>query len=225
MGSTVPRGGRLEDGRTASALPCNMALASSFDRELAEEYGKVIAEECIENGIQIILGPGINLMRTPMNGRNFEYMGEDPVLAGQIAAGYVRGCQSEGVAACPKHLALNNQEHCRTISDSRCDWNTIKELYLEAFRIVIEETSPWTIMSSIAQSATEGDRAKTSKRRKAQKLLCRENHALHSTKCDGGRPRKENRKDQQICFTPTLSAASTIQVNDISAVPVIYVSG
>ena len=81
------------------------------------------------------------------------------------------------------------------------------------------------IMPSIAQSATEGDCAKTSKRRKAQKLLCRENHALHSTKCDGGRPRKENRKDQQICFTPTLSAASTIQVNDISAVPVIYVSG
>ena len=67
----------MEDGRTASALPCNMALASSFDRELAEEYGKVIAEECIENGIQIIFGPGINLMRTPMNGRNFEYVGED----------------------------------------------------------------------------------------------------------------------------------------------------
>lgn len=143
-----PQGVRMEDGRSATALPCNMALAASFDTELAEEYGKILAEECIANGFQIIFGPGINLMRTPLNGRNFEYMGEDPVLAGKIGAAYVRGCQSEGVAACPKHLALNNQEICRTNGSSNCDWETIRNLYLEAFRIIVKEASPWSIISS-----------------------------------------------------------------------------
>lgn len=143
-----PQGVRLEDGRNTTALPCNMALAASFDRELAFEYGKILALECIDNGFQIIFGPGLNLMRTPMNGRNFEYMGEDPVLAGKIGAAYVSGSQSEGVAACPKHLALNNQEICRTTGSSNCDWDVIRNLYLEAFRIIVKEAKPWTIMSS-----------------------------------------------------------------------------
>ena len=143
-----PQGVRLEDGRTTTALPCNMALAASCDRELAFEYGKILALECIDNGFQIIFGPGLNLMRTPMNGRSFEYMGEDPVLAGKIGAAYVSGSQSEGVAACPKHLALNNQEICRTNGSSNCDWEVIRNLYLEAFRIIVKEAKPWTVMSS-----------------------------------------------------------------------------
>ena len=147
-GADGPQGLRMEDERNASALPCTMALAASFDTELAEKYGEVLAEECVANGFQIIFGPGVNLMRTPLNGRNFEYMGEDPLLAGKIAAAYVRGCQSKGVAACPKHLALNNQEICRTNGSSNCDWETIRNLYLEAFRIIVKEASPWCIMSS-----------------------------------------------------------------------------
>lgn len=147
-GSDGPQGLRLEDGRTTTAFPCCMALAASFDTSLAEEYGRYLGEETAANGFQIIFGPGINLMRTPMNGRNFEYMGEDPCLAGNIAAGYVRGCQSVGVAASPKHMALNNQEICRTNGSSECDPEVIRNLYMEAFRIVVEKANPWTIMSS-----------------------------------------------------------------------------
>lgn len=147
-GNDGPQGVRMEDGRTSTALPCNMALAATFDEETAFEYGKVLGEECIANDFQIIYGPGVNLMRTPMNGRNFEYMGEEPVVAGKIGAAYVKGCQSVGVAACLKHLALNNQEICRTNGSSNCDWEVIRELYLEAFRIIVKEASPWSIMSS-----------------------------------------------------------------------------
>ena len=133
-----PQGIRLEDGRTTTALPCGMALAASFDEKQAEKYGTVIAREALANGIQVSLGPAFNMMRTPMNGRNFEYYGEDPVLAGKIASGYIRGCQSEKVAATPKHLALNNQEICRCISSSNCDERTLRELYLRAFEIVVQ---------------------------------------------------------------------------------------
>ncbi len=143
-----PQGVRMEDGRTATALPCGLALAAAFSPELAYEYGALIARECNFNRINAILGPGFNLMRTPMNGRNFEYFGEDPVLAGTIAAGYIKGCQAEKVAAVPKHLALNNQEICRTTGDSICDLRTLRELYLRAFEIVVEQAQPWMMMSS-----------------------------------------------------------------------------
>ncbi len=143
-----PQGIRLEDGRTATALPSGMNLAASFDPANAEKYGALIARECLANGVQVSLGPGFNLMRTPMNGRNFEYYGEDPVLAGKMAAGYIRGCQSEKVAAAPKHLVLNNQEICRTVSSSNCDEQTMRELYLRAFEIVVRESAPWMMMSS-----------------------------------------------------------------------------
>ena len=143
-----PQGIRLEDGRTSTALPSGMNLAASFDTENAEQYGALIARECLANNVQVSLGPGFNLMRTPMNGRNFEYYGEDPVLAGEIAAGYVRGCQSEKVAATPKHLALNNQEICRSVGSSNCDEAVMRNLYLRPFEIVVRESSPWMMMSS-----------------------------------------------------------------------------
>lgn len=144
-----PQGVRLEDGRTTTALPCGIALAASFDVKLAEDYGALLAKECLANDIQISLGPGFNLMRTPLNGRNFEYYGEDPVLAGEIAAAYIRGCQALGVAACPKHIALNNQEICRTVTDALIDERSMRELYLRAFEIVVKKSKPWMMMSAL----------------------------------------------------------------------------
>ena len=143
-----PQGVRLESGPSTTALPCGMSLACSFDPETAREYGALIGRECAANQIQAILGPSFNLMRTPLNGRNFEYYGEDPVLAGEIASGYIRGCQSERVAACPKHLALNNQEICRTTGNSIIDERSLQELYLRAFEIVVRTANPWMMMSS-----------------------------------------------------------------------------
>ena len=143
-----PQGVRLESGPSTTALPCGMSLACTFDTETAREYGALIGRECAANGIQAILGPSFNLMRTPLNGRNFEYYGEDPVLAGETAAGFIRGCQSERVAACPKHLALNNQEICRTTGDSIIDERSLQELYLRSFEIAVRTATPWMMMSS-----------------------------------------------------------------------------
>lgn len=143
-----PQGVRFESGPSTTALPCGMSLACSFDPETAREYGALIGRECAANGIQAILGPSFNLMRTPLNGRNFEYYGEDPVLAGETASGFIRGCQSERVAACPKHLALNNQEICRTTGDSIIDERSLQELYLRSFEIAVRTANPWMMMSS-----------------------------------------------------------------------------
>ncbi len=143
-----PQGIRRENGEFNVALPCGLSLAASFDTELAEEYGAVIGEEARACGIRMSLGPGMNLTRTPLNGRTFEYYGEDPIVSGKIAAGYVRGCQSKDVGACPKHLALNNQEICRTTGNSICDEATIRSLYLENFETMLRESKPWMIMSS-----------------------------------------------------------------------------
>ncbi len=143
-----PQGVRMEDGRTATALPSGMTLAATFSPDLATEYGALVARECNCNHINSILGPGLNLMRTPMNGRNFEYFGEDPLLAGKIAAGYISGCQSEKVAATPKHLALNNQEICRTTGNSICGKSVMRNLYLRSFEILTREAKPWMMMSS-----------------------------------------------------------------------------
>ncbi len=143
-----PQGFRLEDGNTTTALPCGIALACTWDPAAAERFGRVIGREGQFHGIRVSLGPGFNLMRTPLCGRNFEYYGEDPVLAGRIACGYIRGCQGEGVAATPKHLAMNNQEICRTTGSVNADERTIRELYLVPFEIVVKESDPWMMMSS-----------------------------------------------------------------------------
>lgn len=143
-----PQGVRLEDGRHTTALPCGISLACSWDPQAAYEFGAVIGRESRGVGNYVSLGPGFNIFRTPLNGRNFEYYGEDPVLAGKIAAGYIEGCQDAGTAATPKHLALNNQEICRTVGSSNVDERTMRELYLTAFEIVTKESSPWMMMSS-----------------------------------------------------------------------------
>ena len=146
-----PQGVRVNHqpgGAKTVALPCGMALAASWDPFLAERYGRAIALDAKALGFSVSLGPGMNLMRTPLCGRNFEYYGEDPVLAGRIAAGYVRGCQAAGVGATPKHFALNNQEVCRLVVSSDADERTVRELYLTGFEIAVRSAAPWLIMSS-----------------------------------------------------------------------------
>lgn len=143
-----PRGIRIEGGKTSTALPCGTSLACTFSREAAFEYGKVLGEETIASGDDAILGPGLNIMRSPICGRNFEYFGEDPVLAGEIAGAYISGCQSTGAAACPKHFALNNQETCRRITSANIDERSMRELYLRGFEICIKKSKPWMLMTS-----------------------------------------------------------------------------
>jgi len=143
-----PQGVRLEDGRTTTAMPCGIALACTWSEATAEEYGALLGREILGTGNHVSLGPGLNMMRTPLNGRNFEYFGEDPVLSGKIAAGYIRGCQGEGAAATPKHLALNNQEICRTTGSSNIDERSLREVYLTAFEILVKESEPWMMMSA-----------------------------------------------------------------------------
>ncbi|MCQ2353458.1 MAG: glycoside hydrolase family 3 C-terminal domain-containing protein [Victivallaceae bacterium] len=143
-----PRGVRLEDGRTATCLPATISLAATFDRDAAFQYGKLIGEEILASGAHVLEGPGMNLQRSPLCGRNYEYLGEDPVLCGKIAAAYVKGCQSIGVAAVPKHFALNNQETCRRVTSADVDERTMREFYLRNFEIVVKEAHPWMMMCS-----------------------------------------------------------------------------
>ncbi len=135
-------------GKPQTYFPTGIALASSWDPGLAQVYGAAIGRETKAAGNRVILGPAVNIMRTPLCGRNFEYFGEDPFLAGKIAAGYVRGVQSEHVAACAKHLVCNNQEFWRTTNSSEVDERTLREIYLPAFRMACQEGGAWMMMSA-----------------------------------------------------------------------------
>jgi beta-glucosidase len=130
----------------STAFPCPAAIADSWDPENAERMGKAIGEECAAYGVDVLLGPALNLKRDPRCGRNFEYFSEDPLLSGKMAASYTRGIQESGTAACPKHFALNNCENHRYMGDSVADERTIRELYLRGFEICVREGKPRTIM-------------------------------------------------------------------------------
>ncbi|WP_263118119.1 glycoside hydrolase family 3 C-terminal domain-containing protein, partial [Cellulomonas sp. RIT-PI-Y] len=132
----------------ATCFPTAAAVANSWDVELAERVGAALGAEAAAQGVDVLLGPGLNIKRSPVGGRNFEYFSEDPLLSGKLAAGYVRGIQSRGVAACPKHFAANSQELRRMVSDSVVDERTLREIYLSAFGIVVAEAGPRSIMSS-----------------------------------------------------------------------------
>ncbi|RMI09357.1 glycoside hydrolase family 3 C-terminal domain-containing protein [Cellulomonas triticagri] len=132
----------------ATCFPTAAGLASAWDPELAEEVGRALGAEAAAQDVDVLLGPGLNIKRSPLGGRNFEYVSEDPLLAGKVAAGLVRGIQSAGVAACPKHYAANSQELRRMASDSVVDERTLREIYLTAFGIVVTEAQPRTIMSA-----------------------------------------------------------------------------
>ena len=133
---------------SCTAYPALSCLAASWDRELAALYGKCIGEEARYRKKDVLLGPGVNICRTPLNGRNFEYMGEDPFLAGEMVVPYVKGVQENGVAACVKHFAANNQETKRTWTNSIVDDRTMYEIYLPAFKAAVQKGGAWAIMGS-----------------------------------------------------------------------------
>ena len=133
---------------SCTAFPALVNLAATWDRDLARLYGDCIGAEARYRKKDILLGPGINMGRTPLNGRTFEYMGEDPYLAGELVVPYVQGVQSNGVAACVKHFAVNNQEVRRTATSSNLDDRTLYEIYLPAFKKAVQEGGAWAIMGS-----------------------------------------------------------------------------
>lgn len=156
--SDGPHGLRKQEGKAdhlgigrsvpSVCYPTASALACSFDTDLVESVGAAIGEEARAQGVGVVLGPGVNLKRSPLCGRNFEYFSEDPLLSGAMGSAMVRGIQSRGVAACVKHLAANNQEHARLVSDSVVDERTLRELYLAPFERVVREAGPWCVMTA-----------------------------------------------------------------------------
>jgi len=138
----------LSSSIKAVCFPTAASLAASFDTNLVEKVGEALGEECQAENVAVLLGPGNNIKRSPVCGRNFEYFSEDPFLAGKIAAAHIRGVQSKGVGTSLKHFAANNQEFARNTSDSVIDERTLREIYLTGFEIAVKESKPWTIMCS-----------------------------------------------------------------------------
>lgn len=138
----------LNESVPATCFPTAAGMANSWNLELAEELGRALGEEAAANNVHVVLGPGLNIKRSPLCGRNFEYFSEDPYLAGKMAAAYIKGIQANGVAACPKHFAVNSQELRRMAMSSVLDERTMREIYLTAFEIAVKEGKAKTIMSS-----------------------------------------------------------------------------
>lgn len=156
--SDGPHGLRKQEGASdqlglnasipAACYPTAATVANSWDIELGEEIGKHLGNEAAVQGVGVLLGPGLNIKRSPLCGRNFEYFSEDPYLAGKMAASYIRGIQENGISACPKHFAANSQELRRMASDSVIDERTLREIYLTGFEIAVKEAHPKSIMTS-----------------------------------------------------------------------------
>ena len=132
----------------AVCFPTASALACSFDRDLIEKLGKALGDECQAEGVAVILGPGANIKRSPLCGRNFEYFSEDPYLSTEIASAYIKGVQSRGVGTSLKHFALNNQEHRRMSISADVDERTLREIYLASFEGAVKNAKPWAVMCS-----------------------------------------------------------------------------
>lgn len=141
----------LNPSLPATCFPTAATVANSWDPALGEEIGKALGEEAKAQGVHVVLGPGLNIKRSPLCGRNFEYFSEDPYLAGKMAAGYVRGIQSQGVYACPKHFAVNSQELRRMAMNAVLDERTLREIYLTGFEIAVKEGGAKALMTSYNQ--------------------------------------------------------------------------
>ncbi len=141
--------GRTDD--FATAMPAGICLAATWNPDLGFRTGEAIGQEARARGKDIMLGPGVNILRTPLCGRNFEYLGEDPFLAAQMCVGYIRGEQSQGVASCVKHFALNNEEHDRMNINVEVDERALREIYLPAFKAAVQEAGVWTVMGAYNQ--------------------------------------------------------------------------
>lgn len=138
----------LNGSLPATCFPTAATVANSWDEKLGEEIGTALGEEAVTMGVNVVLGPGLNIKRSPLCGRNFEYFSEDPYLAGKMAAAYVKGIQSQGISACPKHFAANSQELRRMASNSVVDERTFREIYTTGFEIAVKEGKSKSIMSS-----------------------------------------------------------------------------
>lgn len=149
----------INDSAKATCFPTSAAIACSWNRKSAKAVGAGIADEAIEQNVSVVLGPGVNVKRSPLCGRNFEYFSEDPFLAGELAASYVNAMQSKGVGSCVKHFAVNSQESFRMTVNAAVDERALREIYLSAFERVIKQSQPYTVMASYnkinGKSATE----------------------------------------------------------------------
>lgn len=141
----------LNESLPSTCFPTAATIANSWDLELGEEIGEALGEEAAALDVQVLLGPGLNIKRSPLCGRNFEYFSEDPYLAGKMAASYIRGIQSKKVYACPKHFAVNSQELRRMVMNSVLDERTLREIYLTGFEIAVKEGGAKAIMTSYNQ--------------------------------------------------------------------------
>ena len=138
----------INQSAAAVCFPAGCATASSFDRELVRRMGVALGEECQAQELSVLLGPAVNIKRSPLCGRNFEYYSEDPCLAGQIAAAFIEGVQSREVGTSLKHFAVNNQEHRRMSVSAQVDERALREIYLAAFETPVRQQKPWTVMCS-----------------------------------------------------------------------------
>ncbi|HQI10181.1 MAG TPA: glycoside hydrolase family 3 C-terminal domain-containing protein [Fervidobacterium sp.] len=157
----TPEEKQLGPSVPSTCFPTAVTTASSWDRKLIKEMGKALATECQANGVDIILGPAINIKRSPLCGRNFEYLSEDPYLSTQMATAYIKGVQEEGVGTSLKHFAANNQEHRRMTIDEIIDERTLREIYLANFEGAVKDGKPWTVMCSY--NSVNGDLASENK--------------------------------------------------------------
>ena len=153
-----PHGLRLQDPNgnktgllnsvPATCFPTAATTACSWDKDLLYRMGEAMGEECLREKVSVILGPGVNMKRSPLCGRNFEYFSEDPLLAGELAASLIEGVQSKGVGTSIKHFAVNSQEKRRMTIDSVVDERALREIYLTAFEIAVKKAQPWTVMNA-----------------------------------------------------------------------------
>ena len=143
-----PHGVRGEKEDNCVLFPNLCSVGATWDKELTYKMGQGLGEDCIAHGVDLLLGPGLNIKRTPLCGRNFEYLSEDPVLTGELGAAYIAGLQSCGVAACPKHFAVNNQERHRLQTSAEVDLRVLHEIYLKGFEIAVKKAKPMSLMCS-----------------------------------------------------------------------------